>query len=92
MQVVTLRIPDRNYPGFLKIIEGLEYVERVKEPAVKPSHQAEEPSDDYRPKTKEEIKADIREAWDELIEVRAGRKEARPAREVLEEIRRELGQ
>ncbi len=91
MQTLTFRVPDADVPRLLQLVETIPAIERVEARNVEQG--VEEPdTDEYRPKTKEEIKAGIRDAWDELIEVRAGRKEARLASEVLEEIKRELGQ
>ena len=92
MATFTLEVPDSEVSFFTKLIDSLRFVRRVDDNPAKPAREkADEPEEEYRPKTKEEVIADIREAWDELIEVRAGRKEARLASEVLEELRREMG-
>ena len=93
MATFTLEVPDSEVSFFTKLIDSLRFVRRVDETQVEkpanPARQTDEPEEEYRPKTKEEIIADIREAWDELIELRAGRMEAPLLSDVIKELRSE---
>ncbi len=91
MQRFTLEVPDTEVSFFTKLIESLRFVRRVETPATKPARQTNEADDEDRPPTKEEILDGIRQGLLEIREAqKSGKKAGRDAREVLEELRREL--
>ena len=70
MKQVTLHIPDKNYPFFLELVKRLDFVKKVEE---------NDPSN-------EEIMSNLREAVDELKQIKAGKREGISARELLKEL------
>ena len=62
----------------LRSMPGVEIVEEVVH--------SESENEDIRPMTEEESKEGFRRAFTELAEVLAGRKKARPARDILDEL------
>lgn len=71
MKQVVLNIPDKKYPVFMKLINSLDYVRKVE--------QEDEP-------TKEEILAGIKQAFEEVKLIKAGKLKARPINELLDEL------
>lgn len=71
MKQVTLNIPDKNYPGFMKLIKSLDYIKKV--------DAGDEP-------TKEEILAGIKQAFKEVKLVKEGKLKARPIKDLLDEL------
>lgn len=86
MQTVAFRVPDHDLPAFMKLVETMPTVQRVETPVME-----QEEADEDRPPTKQEILEGIRQG---ILEIREAQKTGKPAgrdaREVLEELRREL--
>ena len=71
MKQVTLNIPNKKYPAFMKLIDSLDYVKKTEE---------------ERDLTKEEILAGIKQAVKEVKLIKAGKLKARPIQELLDEL------
>lgn len=72
MKSVTVKMQDKYYNHFLALVSNLDYVKEVEE--------------EYKPQTKKEIIYGLREAFDELKLIKAGKMEGRNAFELLKEL------
>ncbi len=70
MRQVTLNIPDKKYPVFMKLIKSLDYVNDI----------------DVEKKEKEEILDGIKQAFKEVKLVKSGKLKAKPINELLDEL------
>jgi hypothetical protein len=71
MRQVTLNIPDKKYPAFMKLIKSLDYVDDI---------------DVEGKKEKEEVLDGIKQAFKEVKLVRSGKLKAKPIKELLDEL------
>jgi hypothetical protein len=69
MRQVIINIPDKKYPVFIKLLNSLDYVKKVKIES--------EP-------TKEEILQGIKQAFKEVKLIKSGKLKARPIKELLD--------
>jgi hypothetical protein len=74
---ITLKVQNKHYHFFLELIQKFTFVEIVKK---------EEEIDTYVPRTNEELKADLREAFAEVKLYKEGKIQLRDAREALNEL------
>ncbi len=72
MKSVTVKIQDKYFNHFLALVSNLDYVKEVEE--------------EYKPQTKKEILDGLREAFEELKLIKAGKMEARDLKDVLNEL------
>ena len=70
MRQVTLNIPEKKYPVFMKLIKSLDYVNDI----------------DVEKKEKEEILDGIKQAFKEVKLVKSGKLKAKPINELLDEL------
>jgi hypothetical protein len=68
---VHLNIPDKKYPAFIELLNSLDYVKKIEI--------ENEP-------TKREILEGIKEAFEEMKLIKAGKLKARPIQELLDEL------
>ena len=71
MKQVTLNIPDKKYPSFMKMIKGLDYVKEV------------EADDELN---KEDVLKGIKQAFKEVKQIKAGKLKPKPINELLDEL------
>jgi hypothetical protein len=71
MKQVTLSIPDKKYPLFMELINSLEYVKMVA------------PEDEP---TKEEVLSGIKQAFNEVAQIKAGKLKSKPIKDLLNEL------
>ena len=71
MKQITLNIPDKKYPAFIKLINSLDYVKKA---------------ETERDLTKAEILAGIKEGFEEAKLIKAGKLKGRPINELLDEL------
>jgi len=72
MKSITLSVPDKDYAFFMKLVKSLDFVQ-VKDKAQKPP-------------TKEEFLNGLREAVEEVKQIKAGKKKASSLKEFLDEL------
>lgn len=90
MPQVTLSIPQAKYAFFMKVLESYPFVRKVEEKKPKEAkpaaNSADEEEDDYVPRTREQLLADLKESFEEVREVEAGRKQPTLLKDFLNEL------
>ena len=76
MERITLDIQSKYFQFFLDLIQNFKFVKIVKEVE----------SDEFAPRTSEQIESDLREAFTEVKLYRQGKIQLRDAREALNEL------
>jgi hypothetical protein len=74
---ITLNIPDNELTYFLQLIKNHKFIKIVKK---------EDETDTFVPRTNEELKSDLREAFEEIKLYKQGKIQLRDAREALNEL------
>lgn len=87
MPQITLDIPQSKYAFFMELLESFSFIKKVKVKDQKKIKAQEDDENDFIPRTKEQIKADLIGAFKEAEEIIAGTKKGRPAQALIDELR-----
>lgn len=82
---IALNIPDSKFAHFMELLRAAPYVKKLRKFTDISLNKPEE-NDDFVPQTKEEMLADLKEAFEEVREIEAGRKRAKPVQELIDEL------
>ncbi|OOQ60495.1 hypothetical protein [Mucilaginibacter pedocola] len=77
MKQVTISVPEKKFPFFMKLMQSLNFV-KVVEPATKPEEQLNS--------EQKEVWENVKQGFEELKLAEAGKLKARPIQELLDEL------